>query len=527
MIIRNRAAMVALALGAALAPALAVVTASPSPADPAPNSDRTCTSGASASRQDLDNDGFSDIAVGVPDAAVNGKMDAGVVDVHFAVGQQNPPSPQRVSVADFSVDVSAGHVNAFAGDRFGASSAYVDANGDDCLDLAIGLPGAEHGEGAVLLVLGSPSGLSLTGAHYLANPVAAAGGPPDHFGASIAADGADLYIGAPGTKVGSAVGAGAVYHYETANGDATIHGLFNEDSAGIPGVAEPNDHFGAILSANGLHQGATRGSAESGDDYLAVGEPDEDVGSAVNAGKVTVLHYGFAEAFTQNSRGVPDKAESGDHFGAAVTVQARGFAVGVPGENVDGVKNAGMVQLFGQNATRLAWPAETITQRTAGVPGRLGAGADFGASVGEYATGLFGYQHRPLAIAAPGARVGSAAHAGAVVVGDWTDPEFRGRLKFVSSALHQGATGIGGTPETGDRFGTGLSALDSNVGRGGSALVISTPGENVGTATNAGVLQVYDPAQSGTSLHDSAGPTAGEHYGIAAFGNLNNSSRGS
>jgi hypothetical protein len=56
---------------------------------------------------------------------------------------------------------------------------------------------------------------------------------------------------------------------------------------------------------------------------VAVGVPGEDVGGAVDAGAVNVLHGSAvglvgASLFTQDTAGVGGAAESGDEFGAAV-----------------------------------------------------------------------------------------------------------------------------------------------------------------------------------------------------------------
>ncbi|WP_405734074.1 FG-GAP-like repeat-containing protein [Streptomyces sp. NBC_00028] len=92
---------------------------------------------------------------------------------------------------------------------------------------------------------------------------------------------------------------------------------FTQDSAGVPGTAEKNDFFGWSLSAGDVN----------GDGYadIAVGAEQESIGSAKNAGTVTLLRGSStgltgtgSKSFSQNTTNVPGTAESYDHFGSAV-----------------------------------------------------------------------------------------------------------------------------------------------------------------------------------------------------------------
>ena len=98
-----------------------------------------------------------------------------------------------------------------------------------------------------------------------------------------------------------------------------------QDTAGIPGAAEPEDSFGASVAALPFAGGAT--------DWLAVGSPGEALGRRTDAGRVVVipgsaggLIPASSRSWHQNSRGIMGTAESaggwqsarGDEFGAAV-----------------------------------------------------------------------------------------------------------------------------------------------------------------------------------------------------------------
>ncbi|BBB01971.1 hypothetical protein RVR_9622 [Actinacidiphila reveromycinica] len=113
---------------------------------------------------------------------------------------------------------------------------------------------------------------------------------------------ADLAVGAPGGTVGGGAGAGYVsVVYGAAGGlDAARHVSFSQNTAGVPGGAEAGDRFGAKVLPVDLN----------GDGYtdLLVGAPGEDVGTAVDAGMITVLWggpTGLATATAVDTGAVP------------------------------------------------------------------------------------------------------------------------------------------------------------------------------------------------------------------------------
>ncbi|MEU7022564.1 VCBS repeat-containing protein [Streptomyces sp. NPDC046203] len=147
-----------------------------------------------------------------------------------------------------------------------------------------------------------------TGA-FSRGPVAAALGDFDKDGYG------DLAVGraaAPNDKERGYV----VVQYGGATGPNTARKpvKFTQDTAGVPGVSENGDLFGYSLAAGDVN--------DDGYADLAVGAPGEDLGSARDAGAVTVL-FGRAggltgtgsKAYDQNKPGIGGSVERDDNFG--------------------------------------------------------------------------------------------------------------------------------------------------------------------------------------------------------------------
>ncbi|MGW1069571.1 FG-GAP-like repeat-containing protein [Streptomyces aureus] len=118
--------------------------------------------------------------------------------------------------------------------------------------------------------------------------------------------------------------------------------IIHQDTPGVPGSGENGDQFGMSLAV-----GDTNGDKFA--DVL-VGAPWEALGSVKGAGQATLLRGSATGltatgslAYTQDTSGVPETAESGDVFATSthlVDVTKDGKAeviVGAPGENLDGL----------------------------------------------------------------------------------------------------------------------------------------------------------------------------------------------
>ena len=250
-------------------------------------------------KTDFNGDGYADLAIGVVGEDVNGKADAGLVNVLY--GSATGLSATFVADQRFSQDYSvAGDSSSNirdvseADDHFGAALASGDFNKDGFADLAIGVPGEDVGgsiadAGAINIIYGSASGLSPN------SPIA--------------------------------------------------NQFWTQDSADVEDNAEAGDRFGVSLAAGDFNKD---GFAD-----LAIGVPNESINGHAGAGSVNILYGSLSglsaastvadQRFFQDSPGVADFSEDDDSYGASVAsgdFNKDGFAdlaAGVPGEDLGGV----------------------------------------------------------------------------------------------------------------------------------------------------------------------------------------------
>lgn len=318
--------------------------------------------GTAVTSGDFNGDGYDDLAVGVPGEDLNAGVNAGVVNVLYgsftgltANGNQmwHQNMPGIVGISE-------------AGDNFGAALAAGDFNFDGRDDLAIGVP--DEGidtvirAGAVNILYGHDVGLTAGNNQIWHQNIANIEGRAengDHFGAALAAGRFDtnlqddLAVGVPGESIGTKQGAGAVnVIYGSGSGlQAAYDDLWHQDVAGIQGMAEPYDGFGAALAAGKLNWGST--------DDLVIGVPGEAIEAINQAGAINVLLGGTGGLTTlhnqlwyQDSESVLDDSEANDLFGRAVAAadfNGDGFAdvaIGVPGETLFDKPNAGAVNVL-------------------------------------------------------------------------------------------------------------------------------------------------------------------------------------
>ena len=399
------------------------------------------------------------------------------------------------------------------GDGFGTALAQ-ERTTTGCSLLVVGAPGVA-GTGAVHVVVDTPGGFA--GGAAALTVRAPQGAPGDRFGetvllsrSAVAGDNGsfELWVGAPGRDVGSARDAGAVERYRLTpgSGQVTVTHLqtLQQGTAAVPGTsAESGDRFGEVLA------GAERG--------VVVGVAREDVGSAADAGMVVLVGpsggtYRGLRNVTQSTTGIAGSPEPGDRFGAAVA--ECGHLIGVPGEDLGRLADAGTVhELLGCDPLQLQ-PGRTLSQDSPGVPGTDEAGDQFGAAVVQ----TYAYEEGPSAkIGVPGEDAGSLRDAGRFV------GEYACGLPPCGWDSWSQGDHLRGVKEAGDRMGAALHVRHVyDVTEFGSYAtsfpVAAAPGEDLGSVPDAGAAftRVLDEDTGGVDevqLTFSAGPVAGLQFG--------------
>ena len=418
---------------------------------------------------DFNNDGFIDLAIGVPGEDLATITDAGAVTVLYG----SASGPSATGSQFFTQDTPGVLGAAEAEDGFGAALGVGDFNSDSLADLAIGVPaegvGGAAQAGAVNVLYGATGGLTATGNQQWLQGSGGIGGVAevgDQFEFALTSGDfnndtfGDLAIGAPFEDVGTVFDAGAINVVYGSAGRLTATGnqQWLQGSAGVIGVAEANDFFGAALAAGDFNNDTFAD--------LAVGAPFEDVGTTLDAGAINVL-YGSANRLTatgnqqwlQGSGGVIGVAEESDIFGFALAggdFNNNGFddlAIGAIGEDIGTIPDAGAVNVLYGSANRLtATGNQQFFQGSGGLVGTAEEGDFVGAalSTGDYDNDTFA----DLAIGAPFEDIGTLLDAGAIN----TLYGSAGTLTTTDAQqFFQGSGGVAGTAEEGDTFGTSLA----------------------------------------------------------------------
>jgi hypothetical protein len=438
--------------------------------------------GAALASGDFDNDGFDDLAVGVPGEGIGEIDTAGSVHIIYGTASGLSSSGDQVfhrETADINEDAD-------SFDQFGAAVAACDFNNNGRDDLAVGVPFDEVGSGflagSVNVIYGSASGLNAAGDQVFHQDVLNdAAEDFDRFGEALAtgdfnADGrGDLAVGVPGESIESLelfeVGAVQIIYGSASGLSDAGNQFFNQDSPGINETAENGDSFGFAV-ASGDFDG-------DGFDDLSIGVPFEDIGGTIpDAGAIQII-YGSAgglspaggdQVFHQEIANMNDTSEEGDLFGYALAsgdFDDDGFddvAVGVPeefsngdGQGIEinfccyGSGGEGVVHIiYGTGAGLSAAGDQVFHQDTPGMNDTADQGDSFGRALtsGDYDADGFD----DLAVGVPFEDITNSDEGEVQIV--------YGTSAGLSSAgdqiFHQDTAGMNDTAEPGDVFGGAL-----------------------------------------------------------------------
>lgn len=407
---------------------------------------------------DFNGDGYVDVAVGVPDGTVGGKAKAGYVNVVLG-GPKGDGAHGSIRVTQATSEVPG---TPEAGDRFGASVALVDLNGDGIAELLAGAPGEDVTDrgtdaGMVTVVGGSTDGPG-PGSTTMTGP-----SPSAAYGKSVVAaemtgdDNKEIVVG--GT-------------------DKVVARVIQGEDSMITTVV--TDHMGDRAPVLTTGDFDSDGTADLAVGYWTVDEPFTQ--SHVRLWKWDAEQSEMANFWNTDNAGVTALA-AGDFDGDGNDDLALGECREIADENIDdpcgpeNVAKGGSVHVhYGSANGSFGSPAETLNQDTAGVPGVAENGDRFGAALAVADVNRDGRDD--LIAGAPGEAIGSRAGAGAAWLlrgGALGLLDTNGAATSVT--WNQDTSGVPGVAEAGDAFGAAVASGDGN-GDGVPDVAVGSPGEN-------------------------------------------------
>ncbi|MFC7892964.1 S1 family peptidase [Streptomyces sp. NPDC057381] len=354
---------------------------------------------------DYNEDGYTDLVVTASEENVGSAVDAGFVDILFGGENGLGSGPAARHFEQGSGNGSIGASTPEDGDRMGVSlAAGTTAEGKPWI--LIGTPGEALGSlakaGGAFYVHGDTN-ISINQDTSNVPGAAEAG---DAFGTSVTGDANFIAIGAPGDAIGGDANAGnlaVLSHKLDADGRPTVVTGMDQDNEKISGGAEAGDKFAQALALVAFRPS---GAATATDSILAIGSPGEalpaETGGAqrAGAGNVMLVHikadgtWEYMHSLNQGTS-TDDRSgtiEAGDGVGSALSAVNTAprevgsaatlkIAVGVPGEDLAGVADAGAIHTFSLMGAAGANDLWIEAGDGDGIPGSPGEGDKLGTSI--------------------------------------------------------------------------------------------------------------------------------------------------
>lgn len=438
--------------------------------------------GQALAHGDFNDDGYTDLAIGVPGSLVDGQDSAGAVQVLYG-------SANGLSAADAQIwTQSSTHVadSPQENDQFGDTLAAGDFDGNGYDDLAIAIPhetvNGHLDAGAISIIFGSADGLKSTklGGGKLpefitqdTDPFFDSAEAGDQFGHTLITgnfDGDeydDLAVGIPYEDfAGDLLNAGEVQiYYGSAfsfiDGDtfARQPQEISANTAGVDNATEAQDQFGFALAAADFDG--------NGQDDLAIGVPYETHGSGAgalqHAGAVNIVfgsEFGLdpaagAPIWTQDSDGVGSEAEANEYFGWDLTAAdfdqdgRADLAIGTPYDAFWGIR-IGSVHILPGSESGPTGDGDSLIYD----PGNPEANDSFGAALTTADTNGDGYSDLIVGARLDNPLNPGAGDEGAAYVFFGSDA---GVSQSDNQSWYQGHNGLDGAPEPADHFGAVFS----------------------------------------------------------------------
>lgn len=372
---------------------------------------------------DHDEDGCSDLVVGIPSEDIGTSADAGAVNVLYGAPGGVTTGKAALNLIQGTGDGAIKSSTPEAGDRFGhAIAAGHTAKGQPYL--VIGVPGEDLGTVQDTGIAYYLRGTTIVATDQNKPGMDGDNEAGDRFGSTIAASANHIVIGSPNEGIGAQSDAGGLQiltHELTADGQPTpVLGL-NQNDTIVSGLAEAGDRFAGSLAAVAY---APSGASTATDTVIAVGSPGEGltVGSTPvdKVGHVHTFRVTGAGAVTRTASinaeaaNVAGVATAGDQFGQSVslvnlapdapaTASTLVLAAGIPGKDIGGVVDAGAVQTFNP----LGVPGDTDQWIQAGDTSGLGGTPTAGQAIGAHLAATTSGLH----IGVPGSTPFGAVHS--------------------------------------------------------------------------------------------------------------------